>query len=68
MKNHKIALIIINILRNRLFASRYMFWHPNNMIGYMFMAYNAPKYKMAAKMAAVNEKNDEIAIAYFFCI
>ena len=44
--------VISNQLTDTLLASRYMFWHPINMIEGIFVAYNAWESKMASNMAA----------------
>jgi len=41
----------INPPRDILFASRYRFWHSSNMMGYIYVVYNACQSKMATKMA-----------------
>jgi len=58
-------MFVINLLRNILLGSSYMFWHPRIMIGLTLVAYNVCKSKMAAKMATVNVKN---VCTYKFCL
>ena len=68
--------VISNQLTDILLAPRYMFWHPINMIEYIFVAYNAWKYKMASNMAANSAGNYKLFIssllvdleAHFFCL
>jgi len=58
-------IFVINLLRNILLGSSYVFWHPRIMIGLTLVVYNVFKSKMAAKMTAVNVKN---VCTYKFCL
>jgi len=55
----------INLLRNILSGSSYIFWYPRIMIGLTLVVYNVCKSKIAAKMPAVKVKN---VCTYKFCL